>query len=236
MTAWLLNRLARALNANECEAVLGDLDEQGVAGVRALAQVGGLVVRRQLAEWRHWQPWAALIGIVGGAGLSIGGLGMALTRDATIHGRTWWRYGVRYRTGLTWEEDVAVFVYLLVGAILWAWMAGFALRRLSGKAVWLTGGLLSAELLLAGGLGLLIPAWFGMRRARSTGWPWLAALACLAMAGFVWWAQALQSQAIARWIGSGWQPRGPSMWDALGIAMACWPAVYVLAMKRRRAV
>jgi peroxiredoxin len=234
MTDWVVERLARSLKAEERDAVLGDLEEGGVTGWKAASQVCGLILRRQVLEWRHWQPWAALLGIVGAAGLSIGGLTPSLTRDASLQSRTWWNYGVRYRTGLTWEEDVAIFVCFAVAVTLWAWMAGFALRRFSGKATWFTGGLLSVELLILGGLGLLIPAWFGMRRARTLGWPRLVSVACLAAAGCVWGAKLLQSQAISRWIGSGLQPRGPGLWDLLGLAMACWPAVYVLAMSTRR--
>ncbi|HZO53760.1 MAG TPA: hypothetical protein VFB63_13680, partial [Bryobacteraceae bacterium] len=167
MTDWVVERLARSLKAEERDAVLGDLEEGGVTGWKAASQVCGLILRRQVLEWRHWQPWAALLGIVGAAGLSIGGLTASLTQGVYLYWGTWRNYGVRYHTGMTWEEDIAIFVCFAVAVTLWAWTAGFALRRLSGNATWLTGGLLTVELLVAGGLGLLLPAWFGMRRART---------------------------------------------------------------------
>ena len=56
---WLVRLTARALAPGECEIVLGDLAECGSSGPRALFDVLGLVVRRQLLIWTSWRPVCA---------------------------------------------------------------------------------------------------------------------------------------------------------------------------------
>lgn len=232
---WWIDRLASALHSEEREAVLGDLEESGLCGWRAAVQVGGLVARRQAAPWMTPRPWVGLVGIAGVCGASLAGLAMSLTRDAGMQARTWWRYGVRYHTGLTGTEDAAVVLTLIAALALWAWIAGFVLRRLSGGTegtilVALTGLWVS----LGGGFLLLVPAWLGARRGRREHWPKAAAVAGLLMAAAAWWALELRMQGLVRWSAGTLPARGPNGWDALGLAMACWPAVYILAMSARR--
>ena len=64
MTWSLLETICRALEPEERQAVLGDLAESGETGIRALAAVAGLVVRRQLGLWKSWRPWVALLGLL----------------------------------------------------------------------------------------------------------------------------------------------------------------------------
>jgi hypothetical protein len=54
---------ARLLERSEREAVLGDLLETGECTWRGLLGVLGLVIRRQLLHWKHWQPWLAMLGL-----------------------------------------------------------------------------------------------------------------------------------------------------------------------------
>jgi hypothetical protein len=57
---WLADASSRMLDSNEREAVHGDLAESLETGGQALRNVLGLVIRRQLAVWRGWQPWVSL--------------------------------------------------------------------------------------------------------------------------------------------------------------------------------
>ncbi len=65
-TLWwrLADFVSQALDADEREAVRGDLCESGRDGASALLDVLGLVARRQAALWLEWRPWAALFGVV----------------------------------------------------------------------------------------------------------------------------------------------------------------------------
>lgn len=69
MTISIVDLLSRLLEADEREAVRGDLTESGASGGRALRDVVGLVVRRQAALWMDWRPWLALVGVVVPLGL-----------------------------------------------------------------------------------------------------------------------------------------------------------------------
>jgi hypothetical protein len=57
------------LDADEREAILGDLAESGETGSHALLNVLGLVVRRQAGFWNDWRPWLALVGLIGPVGI-----------------------------------------------------------------------------------------------------------------------------------------------------------------------
>lgn len=52
------------LDPDERAVVLGDFAEARTRPVQALHEITGLALRRQAAAWKHWEPWAALIGIV----------------------------------------------------------------------------------------------------------------------------------------------------------------------------
>jgi hypothetical protein len=70
--SWLVGMLAGALEPAEREAVLGDLAETNERSTQVLRDLAGLVARRQLALWKHWQPWLLLFVIVIPFGLMLG--------------------------------------------------------------------------------------------------------------------------------------------------------------------
>ncbi len=71
----LINILARLLEQDESDAVLGDFRD---SHARAVVGLLGLIVRRQILIWKTWQPWVALIGVAGVSGVilseAVGGL------------------------------------------------------------------------------------------------------------------------------------------------------------------
>jgi hypothetical protein len=136
---WILRLAARALEPGEREVVLGDLAEQGSSGVRALFDVFGLVVRRQLLIWTSWQPWFALIGIVGVSGFYLSGMLYRLSVEIFEQVAAWRRYGVHYNTGVTsFRDDVIQMSCLAAAIFFWTAVNASLLRRLSGRATWLT--------------------------------------------------------------------------------------------------
>ena len=137
---WIVRLTARALEPREREIVLGDLAECGSSGAGALFDVLDLVVRRQLLIWTSWRPWFALIALVGISGFYLNGMLTALSGEIFEQVTAWRRYGVHYNTGVTSFHDDVIQMSCLAAAIFW-WTAVNAslLRRLSGRAGWLTG-------------------------------------------------------------------------------------------------
>jgi hypothetical protein len=137
---WLARLIARALEPSECEFVLGDLAECGSSGGRALFDVIGLVIRRQLLIWMSWRPWVALIGIVGVSGFYLSAMLTRLSIGIFEQVTSWLRYGVHYNTGMTsFRDDVIHMSCLAVAIFFWTAVNASLLRRLSGRASWLTG-------------------------------------------------------------------------------------------------
>jgi hypothetical protein len=137
---WLVRFIARALEPRECETVLGDLTECGSSGGRALFDVLSLVVRRQLQIWANWRPWFALIGIAGVSGFYLSNMLTRLTIGIFEQVTSWRHYGVHYSTGVTsFRDDVIHLSCLAIAIFFWTAVNASLLRRLSGRASWLTG-------------------------------------------------------------------------------------------------
>ncbi|MCW5981947.1 MAG: hypothetical protein KIT09_27935 [Bryobacteraceae bacterium] len=135
----LAEAISRALEADEREAVLGDLAESGARGGLAVLDVLNLVVRRQAAQWRAWRPWLAIA--------VVGPLGFLLLDFAVFVGRSYHLYfwivqnyavidpGALEETGLTLGRGgsaLACHSFLLAA---WSWTAGMTLAFLSRRTV-----------------------------------------------------------------------------------------------------
>jgi hypothetical protein len=135
---WLVDVLSRILDADERQAVRGDLAESGESVVRAIRDVLDLIVRRQVGLWAGWQPWLALLGIACLAGLPLSRIAFRLNVDLGQQLMAYYTYGVHFGTLLTPQQDMAWLLCLAVALLVWSWTCGFVLGSLSGRAVWLT--------------------------------------------------------------------------------------------------
>ena len=143
---WSVDLVSRLLEADERDAVRGDLTESGASGGRALCDVLGLVVRRQAALWMDWRAWLALAGVVA----PLGGL--------LSHVSRWWAdgsaiYAWLYVNNWTWAYldspgargelvNISTSSFLqCVTLIAWSWTSGFVLGSLSRPTLWVTGTL-----------------------------------------------------------------------------------------------
>jgi hypothetical protein len=134
------------LEPGERDAVRGDFTESGETGGQALRGLLGLVLRRQTALWKDWQPWLALVGAVAPLGilLSLVSRRMADSSAVTswLYLNNWdWTYVWNSGFRLDFARDVAVvlFGFLLLGC--WSWTSGFVLGYLSRRAIWINGAL-----------------------------------------------------------------------------------------------
>jgi hypothetical protein len=135
---WLLSVLARALEPAEREVALGDLVESGEGLGAAMRDLLGLIVRRQAALWTLWRPWLALSGVSCLAGAPLSRIAFRLNVDLGQQLMAYHKYGVRFETGVTAQQDLAFLLCLAAALLGWSWTCGFVLGSLSGRALWLT--------------------------------------------------------------------------------------------------
>jgi len=135
---WVAELLSRTLEAEEREAVSGDIVEAGASGIQAVRDLLGLVVRRQSALWKSWKPWAAL------AGLAI--FGFLLSQDSRraadrsavfiwLYANNWDSMQITnaaLRSVLAQYTEAIALMYLALACR--AWLVGFVAGYLSGRA------------------------------------------------------------------------------------------------------
>jgi hypothetical protein len=128
----LVDILSRALDADERLAVCGDFAESGASGGEALLDVLGLVIRRQVAVWTHWQPWLCLVCIVVPLGMLLSIVSRNTAHISAIYiwlyANNWeWRdlgnSGFRYEFAHTLGMVSGWYLALAC----WSWTGGFML-------------------------------------------------------------------------------------------------------------
>lgn len=149
---WLVERLSQALEPGEREAVRGDLAEARERGSRALAQVLGLVLRRQAELWEGWRPWATLIGLILPLSLL---LSLISRRGASGSAVYVWMYVNNFYWGLLsnrgfWHvlpESAGRVLTIYITLACWAWTAGFVVGAASRRMIRMNAALLCLMLL-----------------------------------------------------------------------------------------
>jgi hypothetical protein len=128
--AWFLHeRVSRILEPAEREAVLGDLKEAGVGPWQTLAELVGLVLRRQAEHWKDWRPWVAAFGVsVPTSFMLMGDSVMLISGFVTLAGAS-----VASQTFAAEIEILSVQTLLLAG---WSWTCGYLVGSISRRTVW----------------------------------------------------------------------------------------------------
>jgi hypothetical protein len=150
---WLIALVSRMLEAEEREAVHGDLAESGAASGSALRDILGLALRRQAALCTGWQPWLMFMCLVAPLGMI---LSLATSRlgDGTVYV---WMYADNLdwdlmRNAGFWYElaHVALILFILyANLVCMSWATGFVLGSLSRRLAWVNGALFCLTLLFA---------------------------------------------------------------------------------------
>ena len=217
---------AGLLTPLEREVVLGDLAEADCHAWRGLSDVLGLAMRRHIALWKSWRPWAASLGLAWPASLCLMGMSIAASKAVARLAGAPLNASLLQDVSLLWISISQCFLL-----ICWAWMAGFAMGAISRRTLWASALGCCAPCLFClsewpghgvSGLQLLLfvlPAIWGVRRGRqgsrlALGWAlFLAATALLAL---------------VMWSKDGWHFR------MYGCALL-WPGWYlVMAACRKR--
>jgi hypothetical protein len=118
----LVEVAAHLLAPYEREAVLGDLEEAGESSWRGLLGVFGLVIRRETALWRSWQPWVAAFALALPFSFVLMGFSLSVG----------WSYQNVIRLGVGFWP-LASRCFLLIA---WSWTGGFVVSSLSRRTLW----------------------------------------------------------------------------------------------------
>jgi hypothetical protein len=118
----LVEVAAQLLAPYERDAVLGDLEEAGENSWRGLLAVLGLVIRRETALWRNWQPWVAAFALALPFSFVLMGFSLSVG----------WSYQRFIGLGVGFWPLAGRF-FLLVA---WSWTGGFVVGSLSRRTLW----------------------------------------------------------------------------------------------------
>ena len=143
---WCVDIVSRMLESDERDAVRGDFAESGETSGQALRGLLGLVLRRQIALWRNWRPWLALVGAVAPFGILLSLVSRRMAQSSAITSwlylNNWdWTYVRNTGFRLDFARDVAVVLFEFLLLSCWSWTSGFVLGYLSRRAIWMNGAL-----------------------------------------------------------------------------------------------
>ncbi len=129
--------VARLLAPDERAVALGDFEELGVTGWRALREIVGLVLLHQAQLWKNWRPWVALLGVAGMAGAVLGRLLFYFDVAFGLEISAYSHYQV-FMNDRTLSEVIFRLTYLFLITCASSWTIAYVLGRVSRAAVWLT--------------------------------------------------------------------------------------------------
>jgi hypothetical protein len=159
---WLVDRILHLLDAEERDAVRGDLAESSDAAALALRSVLRLIMHRQSTLWHHPRPWLVLF-------LFVMPLGMLLSFASRTHAglSAIYLWLVVNNANLSLLHNAGYWYTLLqiVPALLLpclclgcvAWTAGVLLVGIARHTLWTNGALLCLVLLCANAFALPQP-------------------------------------------------------------------------------
>jgi hypothetical protein len=128
----LIELIARALERDEREAVLGDLAEARRGLWQDFLDVLGLVARRQAVLWSSWRPWLAAFGVALPSTMLLMGVSFSISC-------TYRRLAgplVCAACSPTAQEDMLLLLCQGLLLLSWSWTVGFVVGTLSRRTLW----------------------------------------------------------------------------------------------------
>lgn len=134
LALWLASKLDEA----ERQAVIGDLTESGESGSGALANVLGLMVRRQAATWKDSRLWIVLLLFLLPVSFALCDVAQGVAGESAVY--TWmyannWDWELT-KTGGFWYVFADAASRLSLDCLMvacWSWSAGFLLGCVRNK-------------------------------------------------------------------------------------------------------
>ncbi|HEY4988492.1 MAG TPA: hypothetical protein VII09_01725 [Opitutaceae bacterium] len=228
----LVECIARLLERDEREAVLGDLAETGESAWRASLQLAGLVVRRQAALWRDWRPWIAAFGLSLPSSLLLMGFSVSFCLGCQRFFEAALSPGASSAS-----HGVALLAPRLIRLLAWSWTIGCVVGSLSRRTLWVSAAASCAPCLFClerfriesmsrfSLLLFVLPAIWGVRHGLRHGSPRMGTALAIAVAVTVlmvpaWYAGGSSGGDLRSWMVS---------------SVLTWPAWFLVARARKPA-
>ncbi|MFN7922021.1 MAG: hypothetical protein U0Q16_18100 [Bryobacteraceae bacterium] len=229
--------LARLLEIEERDAVLGDLTESGSGPARAALEVARVVALRQVALWKTWRPWVALFGLAIPGAVLFNNLALTVGGAFRLYYWIWQNYAdmdpaALRDTGFTLQRGIATTIWFSLLLCARGWFAGYALAAFAGKTLWLSSAVFALAFtamsfafgrsLLTFGATLVAASFVSGIRARGR------LLAAPGPRTAIAAIAAVLFEVYISWLGL---PRPFGLWgvrQALVNALSLWPAGFVV--------
>ncbi len=177
LTSRLVDVLTEILDLEEREIVRGDIEESGATGNQAAREVFGLLVRRQLDQWTHWQPWITFSALILPLAFVLSIVSERTARGSSVY--LWmyannWHWSDVQNAGF-WRvlgESTLLVLTGQLALVCGAWSGGFLIGAISRKMVFTNSLLLALMLLLGAAVGApLYEEFYSQYLHRSFGMP-----------------------------------------------------------------
>jgi hypothetical protein len=146
--AAIAHLLLQTLEPEERAVVEGDLAELNVPQSRAIAELLGLVARRQVAAWLEWRPWAALLMALP-LGMMLSLISRYWARGTAIYAWLYlenWTPAYLASPGARGDLLHAITALALecLALVGWAWTIGLAVGSVSRRTLYVTSAAFAA--------------------------------------------------------------------------------------------
>jgi hypothetical protein len=177
ISAYLVHLLTEVLDADERQIVLGDIAENSTASNRAVGDLLGLVIRRQVDQWTDWRPWVTLVAVIFPLAMVLSIVSGRFAGGSSVYlwmyANNWHRNDVK--TVGFWEVLGQSAYIVAVGQLMlacWGWTGGFVVGALSRKAIQRNYLLLLLMLMIGAAVGApLYEGFYGQYLHRVFGMP-----------------------------------------------------------------
>jgi hypothetical protein len=177
LAAYLVELLTEMLDADERQIVRGDIAEDSATPIRAVGDVLGLVIRRQVDQWTDWRPWVTLVAVIFPLAMVLSIVSGRFAGGSSVY---LWMYANNWhwsdaRTVGFWEVLGESTYIVVIGQLMlacWAWTGGFVVGAISRKMIQTNYLLLFLMLMIGAAVGApLYEGFYGQYLHRVFGMP-----------------------------------------------------------------
>lgn len=125
--------LLRLLSEQEAEILEGDIAELGLSRRQAFFEIAGVLIRRWMQLLRDWKAWLIAAAFLVLICRPLFHQFLPLLDAPVRFWATYLRHGALYETGLSFQQDVCIWIGQLLLLIAFSWTGGYILAGVGRK-------------------------------------------------------------------------------------------------------